>query len=128
MYHLYGGRGVTICPEWLGGSAGKKTSVEGFSTFLSYIGERPSPRHTIDRVDNSRGYEPGNVRWATFAEQAKNRRSTVLVSMGGETYPFATLLRKLNVNSGHAYKTMKAKSISHQEFIDGILATHKESL
>ena len=44
-----------------------------FSTFLEYIGERPSKDHSIDRIDNSKGYEIGNVRWANTMTQVKNR-------------------------------------------------------
>jgi len=62
----YGGRGITICPEWLG--------ADGFARFLDHVGLKPSPDHSIDRINNDGNYEPGNVRWATPSEQARNRR------------------------------------------------------
>jgi hypothetical protein len=72
-YVNYGGRGIKICDEW--GDA----CTWGFESFAAYILSTLGPRpegHTLDRVDNGRGYEPGNLRWATAVEQAANRRST----------------------------------------------------
>ena len=60
----YGGRGITVAPEW----------QTDFQAFLDHVGPRPSPAFSIDRIDNDRGYEPGNVRWATRLEQAHNQR------------------------------------------------------
>lgn len=65
-YHLYGGRGITVCEQWQG--------REGFVTFLRDMGERPDGS-TLDRFPDPDGhYQPGNVRWATAKEQAANRR------------------------------------------------------
>jgi hypothetical protein len=62
-YHRYGGRGLAICERWR----------NSFSAFLEDVGPAPSPDLTLGRVDNDRGYEPGNVTWQTIKEQAMNR-------------------------------------------------------
>lgn len=66
-YARYGGRGITFSAVF-----------DDFAVFLAEIGPRPSPNHSIDRIDNERGYEPGNIRWATRSEQFFNSRPFVL--------------------------------------------------
>lgn len=69
-YKYYGGRGVKVCERWRG--------PEGFSNFTEDMGQRPSPRHSIDRYPDNRGnYEPSNVRWATQTEQMWNLRTNI---------------------------------------------------
>lgn len=60
-------RGIVVCEEWSGDG--------GYERFLSHVGRRPGSGYSLDRIDNDRGYEPGNVRWATATMQANNRRS-----------------------------------------------------
>lgn len=59
----YGGRGITVCNRWL-----------QYENFLADMGRKPSPAHSLDRINNDRGYSPSNCRWATQKEQTNNRR------------------------------------------------------
>jgi hypothetical protein len=82
-YARYGAAGISVCAEWL----------SDFQAFLSHIGPKPTAKHTLDRIDNTKGYEPGNVRWATRIEQNANRKNTTLVSYQGRVQPLALLAR-----------------------------------
>ena len=69
-YRYYGGRGIRLWEPW----------AKSFKVFLEYVGSRPGPGYSIDRIDNEGHYVPGNVRWATRSEQMKNRRRWKLAS------------------------------------------------
>lgn len=71
-WRYYGARGIAVWSGWRGPGA--------FARFLAHVGPRPSAAHSIDRIDNARGYEPGNVQWATAAEQSQNRRLVAMVA------------------------------------------------
>ena len=73
-YKNYGGRGITVCPRWHDVAA----YIEDIERLL---GPRPDGK-TMDRIDNDRGYEPGNVRWATAAEQSANKRPRIAANDG----------------------------------------------
>jgi len=64
---------VPVCDRW-----------KDYSLFVLDMGERPSINHTLDRIDNDRGYEPGNVRWATAKEQNRNKTNNHIVDINGE--------------------------------------------
>ena len=77
-YPFYGARGINVCEEWsIRGEWGTRQVPSGFLSFLSYVeenlGERPVG-HSLDRIDNSGDYEPGNIRWANQSTQNFNRR------------------------------------------------------
>lgn len=91
-YSLYGGRGVRIDERW----------AHSYEAFLADVGRKPSPLHSIDRIDPNGNYEPGNVRWATAKEQGRNRRKSVLPATG------AILLRQI-------YKRRRCYSITIED-------------
>jgi len=74
-YHDYGGRGIKICDRW----------KDSFENFLADMGNKPSQKHSIDRIDNNGNYEPGNCRWATRTEQNRNTRQNRLLTFQGKT-------------------------------------------
>jgi len=77
-YPYYGGRGITVCDRW-----------RQFENFLADMGKRPRGM-SIERKDNDGNYEPGNCKWATRSEQARNTRRTVHVTVAGRTMRLRT--------------------------------------
>lgn len=74
VFKYYGGRGIGICHEWR----------VSFEAFASAVGNPPSENHSLDRIDNEKGYVPGNVRWASRAQQSRNTRRNRMVKFKGE--------------------------------------------
>src|ERR1051325_1987407 len=77
-YPNYGGAGITVCERW-----------QVFENFLADMGERASELYSIDRIDNSGNYEPGNCRWATKKQQQRNRQGNHFITAFGETCTIA---------------------------------------
>lgn len=75
-YKDYGGRGIKVCERW-----------KDFKNFINDMGQRPSDKHSLERVDVNKDYEPANCKWATYKEQANNRRTSRMVTYQGVTEP-----------------------------------------
>ncbi|WP_144378496.1 hypothetical protein [Mesorhizobium amorphae] len=107
-YPRYGGRGIKVCTQWR----------DSFERFLADMGPKPSTKHQIDRYPNNDGnYEPGNCRWATPIQQARNRRSSkVVVGFGGEL----PLIEFCEVIGAH-YKTVRQRMDRGSTFEKAVL-------
>lgn len=73
-YYKYGARGIMVCDRW-----------QSFENFYADMGPKPSPLHTIDRIDGTKDYTPENCRWATPKEQQRNIRSNVVLHHNGRS-------------------------------------------
>ena len=82
-FKTYGGRGITVCEQWR----------NSFENFLKDMGKKPSKKHSLDRVDNNKGYSPDNCKWVTMQEQSNNRRSNKRISFQGITMTIAQWAR-----------------------------------
>lgn len=88
-YGRYGKRGIKICDRWLGES--------GFQNFFADMGKKPSPQHSIDRIDNDGDYCPENCRWATPREQANNTRRTNKLNAFGKVQSLSEWAREFKM-------------------------------
>lgn len=87
QFNDYGGRGIKVCAHWL----------NSFENFLADMGEKPSPAHSLDRINTNGDYCPENCRWATREEQANNKRSSIMIEYNGKIQTFAQWCKELNL-------------------------------
>lgn len=104
---IYFDRGIKVCDRW-----------QSFELFLADMGEAPDGM-SIDRIDNSRGYEPGNCRWATAAQQAHNSRATKLSdadvrAIRADTRPYKDIAASYGISPGHVTKVRSGKFYPRQ--------------
>ena len=97
-YHDYGAKGVFVCDRWA-----------DFSKFHLDMGERPSPAHTIDRIDLRGPYSPENCRWATKTEQTRNREIAIVLTFAGQSLPLQVWCDRY----GAAYSTVHSRIFKH---------------
>ncbi len=100
-YGRYGGRGIKVCDRWIG----------SFTNFLEDMGERPSKKHSLDRHPNNDGnYEPGNVRWGTDDEQARNKRNNRWFEADGKKMIMQDWAAYFGVNESTLLEHLETKS------------------
>lgn len=102
----YGGRGITVCPQWL----------ENVERFVADMGAKPSPLHELDRKDNDKGYSPDNCRWVLRAVNCRNRRSNTRIEVAGVTRTLAEWLEATGL-SKTGYRRRRARGLSPAEAI-----------
>lgn len=86
-YSHYGGRGISMCDRWR----------YSFKAFLDDMGRKPTPKHSLDRIDNDGNYERSNCRWATTLEQGRNKRNIFMVDIGGVLTPLSQVSEKYGI-------------------------------
>lgn len=87
-YNRYGGRGITVCSEWL----------VSFEQFFLDMGKKPSAKHSIERINSNGNYEKNNCKWATQQEQCNNVCSNVFLHIRGEKLTGSQASRKYGIN------------------------------
>ena len=105
----YGGRGITVCPEWL----------ESFEAFAHDMGPTYRDGLTLERIDVDGPYSPENCTWATWKEQARNKRATIRVEYRGAVKPLAEWCELLDLN----YQTAYYRIHRHGWSVDRALST-----
>lgn len=95
-FEHYGGRGITVCPEWL-----------EFERFYADMGDRPEGNYSLERKDNDRDYSPENCVWASQTQQVRNRSITLRYTIGGVTLALAEWCEKAELTYNCVYKRLK---------------------
>lgn len=104
-YHRYGGRGILMCERWF----------NDFQAFYEDMGPRPSPKHTIERLDNDGPYSPENCRWATIKEQTRNKSTNVRLTYKGEHLCVAEWAERYGIPRSRLYAAAKSGATSEEE-------------
>jgi len=89
-FEVYGRIGIVVCDRWRG--------TDGFSNFLKDMGERPSAKHSLDRIDSTGNYTLDNCRWATTIQQINNRRTTRSIIVDGKRISIGDLARQHGID------------------------------
>jgi hypothetical protein len=89
-YKNYGERGIKVCKRW----------ESSYSNFIEDMGEKPSSKHTIERIDMNGNYEPSNCKWATYKEQMSNKRNNRFVVFMGERLTVTQLAERVGIPDG----------------------------
>ena len=107
----YYDRGIRVCDEW-------QNSFENFYDYVSKLENFGKPSYSLDRIDNNRGYEEGNVRWADSKMQSLNKENTVFLTYRGETKTLCEWSEITGVPYGRIYSRIKYHGMSVEDAIE----------
>lgn len=105
----YGARGITVCERW-----------DSFENFLADMGHKPGKRSSIERIDNDGNYEPSNCKWATAAEQNRNRRGVLspekveLIRLSPPSASYRDISERVGCSESAVYRVRKGRSFAHR--------------
>lgn len=108
-YHNYGARGITVCSRWRYGDG----TLTGLECIWLDMGPKPSPKHSLDRIDVNGPYSPDNCRWATPKEQAINRRNAVNLTKDGVTKSLLQWAEELGIGRDTLYSRVNRGMSDH---------------
>lgn len=117
-YVSYGARGVTVCDKWR----------NSFAEFLADMGTATTPKHTLDRIDSTKGYSPENCRWATMKEQQNNKTNNTLITFNGKTMNVKQWSEHLGISRANIHYRLKAKWPLEKVFSSGIFGPRGQPL
>lgn len=106
-YHIYGGRGITVCDRW-----------NDFSTFISDMGPKPTDKHSIDRRNTNGNYEPANCRWATAKTQSRNQRNSLNIEINGAVVNLQTYCEENGLVFSMVYQRIHRRGWSAERAIN----------
>lgn len=104
-YKNYGGKGIKVCERW-----------KNFENFYTDMGDPPFKRASLERINNLEGYNPDNVRWATYKEQARNKCSNVFLTWGNKTLCLADWAIFLSIDRGTTSRRLQKWGIVEKTF------------
>lgn len=107
-YKFYGGRGITICPEW-----------DDYPTFLRDMGPCPEGQ-TLDRKESTGNYEPSNCRWATWLAQHNNTRRNLFFDYEGERLTLSQIAKKTGANYQRLYSLVKRNGVTIEQALEQV--------
>lgn len=113
-YPNYGARGVTVCDRWRYG----EPPLSAFECFIADMGEKPSPKHSIERLDNNAPYGPKNCRWATRKEQSRNKRNNRYVTVQGERMLFVEACERFGIRFASARTRLRKGWSDDRAFLE----------